>query len=120
MFPPGSLRDQKVVNKWVVGSGKVFNEINIIDNLDNYAFREIGIGIDYGSKNATTFVPIVLARDNNTRQWVLIRLQIYYHNSREIGDTPTTEYYSKELRLFMKYLKTDDDVETKVERRTDK
>lgn len=105
MFPPGSLREQKVFNKWVVGSGRVFNEINVIDNLDNYAFREIGIGIDYGSKNATTFVPIALARDNRTMKWVLIRLEIYYHNSRELGDTPTTEYYSKQLRLFMVYLK---------------
>ena len=105
LFPPGSLRDQKVFCKWIVGSGRVFNEINVIDNLNDYAFREIGIGIDYGSKNATTFVPIALAQNRKTYTWHLIRLQIYYHNSRELGDTPTTEYYSKQLRLFLEYLK---------------
>lgn len=105
LFPPGSLREQKVYNKWIVGEGRVFNEINVIESLNDYAFREIGIGIDYGSKNATTFVPIALAQNKKTMQWNIIRLQIYYHNSREIGDTPTTEYYSKQLRLFLGYLK---------------
>jgi len=105
MFPPGSLREQKVFNRWIVGEGRVFKDIHIINNTDNYSIREIGIGCDYGSKNATTFVPIALAQDVETGQWKLIRLQIYYHNSREIGDTPTTEYYSNQLRLFMDYLK---------------
>lgn len=105
LFPPGSLREQKVYNKWTVGEGRVFNEFNVIDDINNYEFREIGIGIDYGSKNATTFVPIALANQKGTEKWKLIRLGIYYHNSREIGDTPTTEYYSKQLRLFLKYLK---------------
>ena len=104
LFPPGALREQKVFNKWIVGEGRVFNDIKIIDNLEEYRIREIGIGIDYGSKNATTFVPIALAQ-HNTGRWRLIRLGIYYHNSREIGDTPTTEYYSKQLRLFLEYLK---------------
>lgn len=104
LFPPGSLRKQKVYNQWIVGEGRVFNEIKYVDNLEEYRIREIGIGIDYGSKNATTFVPIALALHNSGR-WRLIRLGIYYHNSREIGDTPTTEYYSKQLRLFIEYLK---------------
>lgn len=105
LFPPGALREQKVYNKWTVGQGRVFENINVIDNVNDYAFREIGIGIDYGSKNATTFVPIALVQNTKTRQWNLIRLQIYYHNSRELGDTPTTEYYSKQLRYFLGYLK---------------
>lgn len=104
LFPPGSLREQKVFNKWIVGEGRVFNTINVIDNIEDYLIREIGIGIDYGSKNATTFVPIALAQHKSGR-WQLIRLQIYYHNSREIGDTPTTEYYSNQLKLFIKYIK---------------
>ena len=103
LFPPGSLREQKVYNKWIVGEGRVFNTINVINNIEEYSIREIAIGIDYGSKNATTFVPIALAQ-NNEGQWKIIRLGIYYHNSRELGDTPTTEYYSQQLRLFMKYL----------------
>lgn len=105
MFPPGSLRQQKIFNKWVVASGKVFNKLNVIEDLQGYSFREIGIGIDYGSVNPTTFVPIALARNNVENKWKLIRLPIYYHNSKEIGDTPTTEYYSKQLRLFMVHLK---------------
>ena len=104
LFPPGSLRQQKVFNKWIVGEGRVFNEIKYVDSLEGYGFREIGIGIDYGSKNATTFVPIALAQHRETGVWKLIRLEIYYHNSRELGDTPTTEYYSKQLRLFLTYL----------------
>ena len=33
MFPPGSLRDQKIFCKWILASGRVFNQINVIDNL---------------------------------------------------------------------------------------
>ena len=105
MFPPGNLREQKIFNKWVLATGKVFNTINTIDNLDNYAFREIGIGIDYGSVHATAFVPIALAYDKVNKKWVLIRLEYYYHNAKEEQDNPTTEYFSKQLRLFMLYLK---------------
>ena len=32
-FPKGALRQQKIYNKWVVAEGKVFNKINVIDNL---------------------------------------------------------------------------------------
>ena len=105
LFPPGSLRKQKVFNQWIVGEGRVFNEIKLCEDIDNYIIREIGIGCDYGSKNATTFVPIALAQNKTTYKWKLIRLGIYYHNSRQLGDTPTTEYYSKQLRLFLGYLK---------------
>lgn len=103
MFPPGSLRQQKVFNEWVIAEGKVFNEINVIKEIP-YMIREIHIGIDYGSVNPTTFVPIALCLDN--RQWKLVRLETYYHNPKEMGDTPTTEYYSMQLRMFMVYLKS--------------
>lgn len=105
MFPPGTLRDQKIFNKWVLSSGRVFNTINKINSLDGYVFREIGIGIDYGSSNPTTFVPIALVYDKNDKKWKLIRLEIYYHDPKKDNDNPTTEYYSKQLRLFMLYLK---------------
>ena len=104
MFPPGSLREQKVYNKWVVAEGKVFTTLNIIDNLNDYTIREIGLGIDYGSVNPTTYVPIALAFNNKTRRWEIIRLEIYYHNPKETLDNPTTEYYSQQLRLFINYL----------------
>lgn len=35
----------------------------------------------------------------------MIRLGVYFHNPKEMGDTPTTEFYSKQMRLFMVYLK---------------
>lgn len=102
MFPPGSLREQKVFNKWVVAEGKVFNQLNVIRDIP-YMIREIHIGIDYGSVNPTTFVPIALCLDD--RKWKLVRLETYYHNPKEMGDTPTTEYYSMQLRMFLVYLK---------------
>ena len=107
MFPPGSLREQKVFNKWVVAEGKVFNTLNIIKEIpETYVIREIIIGIDYGSVNPTTFVPIALCYDQLAKQWKLVRLKIYYHNPAVEGDTPTTEYYSMQLRLFLVYLKS--------------
>ena len=45
-FPSGSLREQKVFNKWVVGQGKLFNhipKIKIEEIEKNYIIREIGI-----------------------------------------------------------------------------
>ena len=95
LFPPGSLREQKVFNRWIVGQGRVFNQLNIIDSLDGYMLREIGIGIDYGSKNATTFVPIALAQNINTGKWHLIRLQIYYFI--------IIYFYQKSFTLFTFY-----------------
>lgn len=102
MFPPGSLRQQKVFNEWVIAEGKVFNQLNVIKECP-YMIREIHIGIDYGSVNPTVFVPIALCLDD--RQWKLVRLECYYHNPKDMDDTPTTEYYSKQLRMFMIYLK---------------
>lgn len=106
MFPPGSLREQKIFNKWVVAEGRVFDNINVINEIpSNYTIREIHIGIDYGSVNPTTFVPIALCLDNETRQWKLVRLECYYHDSKVFDDNPTTEYYSLQLRMFLVYLK---------------
>lgn len=104
-FPKGSLREQKVFNKWVVAEGKVFNKINKLKSLEGLTIREIGIGIDYGSVNPTTFVPIALCYNENTRKWQLVRLQIYYHDPKVEQDNPTTEFYSLQLRLFLLLLK---------------
>jgi PBSX family phage terminase large subunit len=107
MFPPGSLRQQKVFNKWVVAEGKVFTKLNVIKEIPStYIMREIIIGIDYGNVNPTTFVPIALTYDQVQKRWKLVRLKIYYHDSRVEGDNPTTEYYSSQLRLFLVYLKS--------------
>lgn len=104
-FPEGSLREQKVFNKWVIAEGRVFNQINKLHTLDGFIIREIGIGIDYGSTNPTTFVPIALCFHNETRRWVIVRLEIYYHNPEVERDNPTTEYYSTQLRMFIAYMK---------------
>lgn len=106
-FPVGSLRDQKVFNKWVIGSGKLFNyipKINKDELKEKYLIREIGIGCDYGSVNPTVFVPIALAQNQETRLWNIIRLECYYHDPKVEGDTPTTEYYSDQLKKFINYL----------------
>ena len=104
MFPPGSLRQQKVFNEWVIAEGKVFQDINIIHEIPSYyAIREIVIGIDYGSVNPTTFVPIALCFDKLDNKWKLVRLECFYHKAN--GDNPTTEYYSLQLRMFLIYLK---------------
>ena len=105
-FPAGSLREQKVYNKWVVAEGKVFNHIPRISNeeLQGYMLREIGIGCDYGSVNATTFCALGLAHNPEKAQWKLIILDKYYHDPKVEGDTPTTEYYSNQLKQFINYL----------------
>lgn len=104
-FPKGSLREQKVFNKWVIAEGKVFTQINTIHSLDGFIIREIGIGCDYGSVNPTTFVPIALCYHQESRRWVIVRLEIYYHDPQVENDTPTTEYYSLQFRFFLAYLK---------------
>lgn len=104
-FSKGSLREQKVYNKWVIAEGRVFNQINKIDSLEGFIIREIGIGCDYGSVNPTTFVPIALCFHQQTRKWVIVRLGVYYHDPSVENDTPTTEYYSLQFRFFLAYLK---------------
>lgn len=106
-FPPGSLREQKVFNKWIVAEGKVFNIIPKITEEEfkkKYIIREIGIGCDYGSVNATTFSAIALAQNQETRLWNLVLIDKYYHDPRFENDTPTTEYYSNQLKRFIEYL----------------
>ena len=106
-FPKGSLREQKVFNKWVVAEGKVFNDIPIISEeefKEHYIIREIGIGCDYGSVNATTFCGIALAQNTLNRRWELVLIDTYYHDPKEEQDTPTTEYYSKQLKQYISYL----------------
>lgn len=106
-FPKGSLREQKVFNKWVVAEGKVFNIIPRITKEEleeKYVIREIGIGCDYGSVNATTFSAVALAQNQETRLWNLILIDKYYHDPKVEGDTPTTEYYSNQLKEFINLL----------------
>lgn len=105
MFPEGSLREQKIYCKWVVSEGLVFNKYNEIYDMNDLIIREIGIGADYGSVNQTCFIPIALAWHNKLQKWVIVRLECYYHDPKVLNTNPTTEYFSKQLRLFMLYLK---------------
>ena len=66
--------------------------------------REIGIGCDYGSVNATTFCGMALALNNELKRWELVFIDTYYHDPKQEGDTPTTEYYSNQLREYITYL----------------
>jgi len=101
----GTLREQKVFNKWVIAEGKVFNKINKLKSMEGLVIREIGIGIDYGSVNPTTFVPIAICYNQKENRWILVRLECYYHDSKKENDNPTTEYYSKQLKMFLLFLK---------------
>ena len=106
-FPSGALREQKVFNKWVVAEGKVFNNVPTISEeefKEHYIIREIGIGCDYGSVNATTFCGIALAQNTLNRRWELVLIDTYYHDPKEEGDTPTTEFYSNQLKEYISYL----------------
>ena len=106
-FPNGSLREQKVFNKWVVAEGKVFNKISTISESafkEDYIIREIGIGCDYGSVNATTFCGIALCQNIKTARWELVLIDAYYHDPKIENDTPTTEYYSSQLKQYINYL----------------
>ena len=103
-YPQGSLRDQKIYNKWVVAEGRVFNNINIIENLEGMHIIEIGIGVDYGNVNPTAFVPIALAYDQQEQRYKAIRLGIYYHDSGSDESKPTTAWYVEQERAFIEYL----------------
>lgn len=103
-YPEGSLRDQKIFNKWVIAEGKVFTETNVIKSLEGLHIIEIGIGVDYGNVNPTCFVPIALCYDQKEERYKVVRLGIYYHNSGEDESKPTTAWYVEQEKSFIKYL----------------
>ena len=100
----GSLREQKIFNKWVISEGRVFDTLNVIENLENLRIKEIGIGCDYGSVNPTTFVPIALCYDLLESRWKLVRLETYYHDPGINGEKPTTAFYVEQFKNFVNYL----------------
>lgn len=103
-YPEGSLRDQKIFNKWVVAEGRVFTELNKIHDLNNKHIIEIGIGVDYGNVNPTAFVPVALAFDQIEQRYIAIRLGIYYHDSGGDESKPTTAWYVEQEKAFIEYL----------------
>ena len=105
LFPPGSLRQQKIFNHWVVSEGRVFSTLNVINNLEGLIIKEIGIGCDYGSVNPTTFVPHALCFDTIERRWKIVRLGVYYHDPGINGEKPTTAFYVEQFKCFISYLR---------------
>lgn len=103
-YPEGSLREQKIFNKWVVAEGRVFTEINKIHDLKDLHIIQIGIGVDYGNVNPTAFVPIALAYNQKEMRYVAIRLGIYYHDSGADDSKPTTAWYVEQEKAFINYL----------------
>ena len=104
-YPEGSaLREQKIYNRWVVAEGRVFTEVNKIKNLEGLHITEIGIGVDYGNVNPTAFVPIALCYDNIERRYKAVRLGIYYHDSGQDENKPTTAWYVEQEKSFINYL----------------
>ena len=107
ILPKGNLREQKLYCKWVTAEGKVFNHIPVISQEEfkkNYLIREIGIGCDYGSVNPTTFSALALCQNTASGEWELVLIDNYYHDPKVENDTPTTEFYSKELKRFIDLL----------------
>ena len=104
LFPPGSLRQQKIFNEWIISEGRVFDNINVLDDVGDLQIKEIGIGCDYGSVNPTTFVPIALCYNYKERCWKIIRLETYYHDPGINGEKPTTAFYVEQEKLFIKWL----------------
>ena len=106
-FPPGNLRKQKVYCEWVTAEGKVFNHIQTVSEEEfkrDFIIREIGIGCDYGSVNPTTFCALALCQNTTNGSWELVLIDNYYHDPKLEGDTPTTEYYSRQLKAFVDML----------------
>ena len=107
IFPKGNLRDQKLYCKWVTAEGRVFNHISVISEEEiknNYLITQIGIGCDYGSVNPTTFSALGLCQNKVNGNWELVLLDNYYHDPKVENDTPTTEFYSNQLKEFIDYL----------------
>lgn len=106
LFPPGSLREQKIYNKWVVAEGLVFNKIPKIsvEEFSKWTIRDIVIAIDYGSVHATVMTPLALCWNSITNQWRVFRLETLYYDPVMEGTNPTTEFFSKQLQLFIRYL----------------
>lgn len=106
MFPPGALREQKVFCKWVVSEGLVFDKVPRIslEDFENYVIRDIVIAIDYGSVHSTVMTPLALCWNKQTNEWKIIRLETYYHNPVKEQTNPTTEFFSNQLQMFIRYL----------------
>lgn len=107
LFPPGSLRRQKVYNEWCVAEGLVFGKIpkiSVEEFQKEWIIRDIVIAIDYGSVHPTVMTPLALCWNKETNQWRVFRLVTLYYDPVRENTTPTTEFFSKQLQVFIRWL----------------
>ena len=76
-------------------------EIHVYDpdtltDEDKREMGEIGVGVDYGQKNATTFEAFGIDYRHN----LLRGLREYYHSGRDTGKQKSPSEYARELKAF--------------------
>ena len=69
---------------------------NTLTDDDKREMGEIGIGVDYGQKNATTFEAFGIDYRHN----LLRGLKEYYHSGRDTGKQKSPSEYARELKAF--------------------
>lgn len=69
---------------------------NTLTDDDKREMGEIGIGVDYGQKNATTFEAFGIDYRHN----LLRGLKEYYHSGRDTGKQKSPSEYAREMKTF--------------------
>ena len=69
---------------------------NILKDDDKREMGEIGVGVEYGQKNATTFEAFGIDYRHN----LLRGLKEYYHSGRDTGKQKSPSEYARELKVF--------------------
>lgn len=69
---------------------------NTLTDEDKREMGEIGIGVDYGQKNATTFEAFGIDYRHN----LLRGLKEYYHSGRETGKQKSPSEYARDMKTF--------------------
>lgn len=87
----------------------MFDEKKHIKDTDLKSLIHIGIGIDYGQLNATTFEAFGLNQDKMRVEGILE----YYHSGRESGRQKPPSEYAKDFKSF--YEKVEEITERKIE-----
>lgn len=99
LYAPGSLFYKRfILGQWVVAQGAIYDmfdpSVHVISELP-IAFEKYGVGVDYGTANATVFLLLGLSG----KTWYVIRE--WRHDSRKSGRQMTDVEYSA---AFIKWL----------------
>ena len=88
-----------VYGLWVIAEGAVYDMFDpegpMVVDIAPDAFDEVLVGVDYGTANATAFIPI--GRAGN--RWYAF--DEYVHDSRKAGRQKTDDEYSRDLQEFV-------------------